>query len=262
MPLIYPVIFLSVLITTQLAAQVNVLGKPGYVMTPNGNWDHENELVFSFSYVPQAYAINYFTGAYHTENIYGVGVGLTDFMEVYLNITRVPERAGQIGIGDRHLGFRFRLFAEEKHGFSAVLIISAPLGTNQFLNHDALIVDKTGELSTNLRLRASLGYALPVVFAIPTGQNDRSLSLLTKPKHEANIRYLSGFFGGLSMDWKEKAGLSIEHDGHTFNAGFFVRPLPWIQLQGHSFEAKGLGFSFSLSLPLSVSPKEMRADEE
>lgn len=245
----------------QLTAQVNVLGKPGYIMTPNAQWEKENELALSFSFVPQAYAINNFTGAYHTENIYGVGVGLTDFMEVYLNITRVQERAGYIGIGDRHLGFRFRLLAEENYGVSAVLVVSAPLGTNQFINHDALIIEKSAELSSTFRLRATLGYALPVIFAIPTNAGNRSLSLLVKSKEEANIRYLSGVFGGLSLDWKKRAGLTVEHDGHTLNAGIFVRPLPWMQIQGHTFEARELGFSLSLCIPLSVSPKEMRADE-
>jgi len=261
-PLRTPLIFLAALMSGQLSAQVNVLGKPGYVMTPNAFWEKERELSLSFSYVPQAYAINYFMNDYHTENIYGVGVGLTDFMEVYLNITRVRERAGDIGVGDRHLGFRFRLLTEEKRGISAVLIVSAPLGTNQHINHDALILEKTVELSTTLRLRASVGYALPVVFAIPTRADNTSLSFQVKSKEAENIRYLSGVFGGLSLNWKEKAGLSMEHDGHTLNAGIFVRPLPWLQLQGHTFEAKELGFSFALSFPLSVPPKEMRADEK
>ncbi|WP_158860057.1 hypothetical protein [Lunatibacter salilacus] len=257
----YLLFLLATMIFGQLAAQVNVLGKPGYIMTPNARWEQENQLALSFSYVPQAYAINHFMGAYHTENIYGVGVGLTDFMEVYLNITRVRARASDIGVGDRHLGFRFRLLAEEKHGVSAVLIVSAPIGTNQHLNHDALIVEKTAELSSTLRLRATLGYALPVIFVIPTKEGNRSLSLLLKSKKQENIRYLSGVFGGFSLDWNEKVGLSMEHDGHSVNAGVFVRPLPWLLLQGHTFEAKELGFSFSLSFPLSVPPKEMRADE-
>lgn len=257
----YLIFFLMASISGKLPAQVNVLGKPGYIMTPNARWEQESEIILSFSYIPQAYAINYFMGAYHTENIYGVGVGLTDFMEVYLNITRVEERAADIGVGDRHLGFRFRLLSEKKHRISAVLIVSAPLGTNQFLNHDALILEKTGELSPTLHFRLTGGYALPFVLAIPTGADDQSISFLLKSKKQENIRYLTGVFGGLSLDWKEKAGLSFEHDGHTLNAGIFVRPLPWIQLQGHTFEAKELGFSFSLCFPLSVTPKEMRADE-
>lgn len=258
--------YLSVVIgmffSGQLSAQVNVLGKPGYVMTPNARWEEDSELALGFSYVPQAYAINYFMGAYYRENIYGVGVALTDFMEVYLNITRIQERMGDIGVGDRHLGFRFRLFAEERHGFNSVLIVSAPLGTNQNLNHDALIIEKTRELSDNLRIRVTAGYALPFVIAIPTGPNDsQSVSLLLKAKEKENIRYLSGVFGGISLDWKEKAGLSFEHDGHSLNTGLFVRPWPWIYLQGHAFEAKELGFSFSLRFPLTVTPKEMRSDE-
>jgi len=248
-------------VSGQLIAQVNVLGKPGYIMTPNAQWDREDELTLSFSQVPQTYAINHFMGAYYTENIYGVGVGLTNFMEVYLNITRVRERAGEIGIGDRHVSFRFRLLAEEKHGINAVLLVSAPFGTNQHLNHDALVLEKTGELSPTVHFRLTGGYALPFVIAIPTRAGDRSLTILIKSKEEANIRYLSGVFGGFSLDWKETAGLSLEHDGHTLNAGIFVRPLPWMQLQVHTFEGKELGYNFSLHFPLSVTPKEMRAYE-
>ncbi|GAB2989337.1 hypothetical protein GCM10027284_02320 [Cyclobacterium sediminis] len=254
--------FSTLALPGSLNAQINVLAKPGYIMTPNAQWKSGNELSLGFSYVPKSYAINHFVGDYYTENIYGVGVRLAHFMEVYLNITRVGERAGDIGIGDRHVSFRFQLLAEEKRGISAVLLVSAPFGTNHHLNHDALLLEKTGKLSPSVRIRLTGGYALPFVVSIPTGEGDRSLSILLKSKEQANIRYLSGFFGGLSFDWKEKAGFSLDHDGNTLNAGVFVKPLPWLQLQGHTFECKELGFNFSLHFPLSVAPKEMRVDEK
>lgn len=244
-----------------LAAQVNALGKPGLIMIPNTDW-MEQQLGLSFSYIPQAYAINGFMNSYHDEHLYSVRAGITDWMEIYLNVTRLPALSDRIGIGDRHMDFRFRLLKEDTYGFSAVLILSPPGSYNQFLHHDALILGKKIPLGKDGTLSLSGGYGLPYILKSPFAEGISGLELGFISKKENDIRYLNGFFGGLSWSWKELLGLQAEYDSRSFNAGFFLRPRPWILLQGHTFEGKEWGGTVSLHFPLDHLPKELRSHEK
>lgn len=248
--------------TGRLAAQVNAVGKPGLIMTPNTDWMEQRQLGLGFSYIPQAYAINGFMNSYHNEHLYSVRVGMTDWMEIYLNVTRVPALSDQIGIGDRHMDFRFRLLKEDTYGFSAVLILSPPGSFNQFLNHDALVLGKKMSIGPDGTLSFSGGYGIPYLL---TGRFLNGLSgfqLGFKSKSENGMNYLNGFFGGFSWSWKELLGLQAEYDSRSFNAGIFLRPRPWIVLQGHTFEFKDWGATVSLHFPLDHSPKELRSHEK
>lgn len=249
--------------TIRLSAQVTALGKPGLIMTPNTDWMENRQLGLGFSFIPRTYKISGFMNNYYDdEHIYSVRVGITDWMEIYLNVTRLPELSDRIGIGDRHMDFRFRLLKEEKYGFSAVLILSPPGSINQFLNHDSLVLGKKISLGNDGVLSLSGGYGFPYILkgAFLSGFDGLKFNFVSK--EENNMLYLNGFFGGLSWSWKELFGVQAEYDSRTFNAGIFVKPKPWILLQGHTFEGKDWGATVSLHFPLDGSPKELRSHEE
>jgi hypothetical protein len=246
-----------------LSAQVTAMGKPGLIMTPNTDWMEKRQLGLSFSFIPRTYKISGFMNNYYDdEHIYAVRAGITDWMEIYLNVTRLPELSDRIGIGDRHMDFRFRLLKEEKYGFSAVLILSPPGSINQYLNHDSLVLGKKISLGNDGVLSLSGGYGFPYILkgAFLSGFDGLKFNFVSK--EENNMLYLNGFFGGLSWSWKKLFGVQAEYDSRTINAGIFVKPKPWILLQGHTFEGKDWGATVSLHFPLDASPKELRSHEK
>jgi hypothetical protein len=251
------------IVSQDLFSQYNVLGKPGLVMTPGTEWEQNRQLGLSFSVVPQPYAINRFMGDYYRENFYSFRVELTGFLEAYLNITRVEERRDRTGIGDRHMGLRFRLFKEEKHGFSAVAILSIPMGANYHLHHDAIIVGKTHRFSDQWKIKGELGYGLPVFLQNPFGRSDQlgfRISMASKESYQ--IRYLNGFFGGARLSFQDNYGILLEYDARTINGGAFAKPFSWLTLQIFTFEGRDVGFSIHGQFPLRKLPPEIRRNEK
>src|SRR5690606_16732697 len=92
-------------------AQVNILGKPGYMATPSAAWE-EKPLGLSFAYLPREYSIFNSPGNRNTVNFYNARLGFASFMEVGISVANRPLMSDQIGVGDRQLDFRFRLFKE------------------------------------------------------------------------------------------------------------------------------------------------------
>lgn len=255
-------LFLGMLIWSQmLYAQVNILGKPGHIMTPSAYWQEDKHLGAGFAYVPAPYGINRFMGTLdYAQNVYFVRVAMADFVEVNLNITRIPALSDSIGIGDRHLDIRVKLL-EEKEILPAVsLIISPPGSVAPHISHDVLVVSKKFAVGSLGNLAVTAGYGLPFYFGRAL-RNDGSgifdrLSF-TKKSQQGN-NYLNGIFGAALWHPWDFLGLMAEHDSQNVNLGAVLKLNDWLLLQAHSYELKKLGFSLALQVPLDFEPKELR----
>lgn len=242
-------------------AQVNVMGKPGHIMTPSAYWDEGKHLGMSFAHIPAPYAVNNFMGTLdHVENIYSVRVALTDFLEVNFNITRIPALSDKIGVGDRHLDIRIKLLEEKQVWPALSLILSPPGSRASYISHDVLVASKQFKTDFAGKVSLTAGYGLPFFLK---SESDSAGTIWDKypltRKSEIGNHYLNGFFGAVLWHPWEFFGLMAEHDSRSLNMGAVVKVKDWLLLQGHSYEGKKVGFSVAIQLPLDFEPKELRS---
>lgn len=238
-------------------AQVNVLGKPGQVMTPSAQWDTLRQVGVTFGYIPENYSINNFMSRHiGPEHIYGIKVPITAFLEVNLNFTRKPEIADRIGIGDRHIDIRVHLLKETTLRPSLLLILTPPEGESTFLSQDLLVATKNISMGSAGVLRLSGGYSLPYFYRIRETKQGAPRGFTRKTS--LGNDYLNGFFGSLQWQPWEFMGMMLEHDSQRFNTGLFVQCKERFYLQGNLFGNKELGVTASVRFPLDFAPFELR----
>ncbi|WP_265162965.1 YjbH domain-containing protein [Salinimicrobium tongyeongense] len=238
--------------------QVNFLGKPGYIATPSAGVFENRPLGFSFSYLPNEYSI-FTNGDRNIIHFYNVRFGFTSFMEVNLSIAHRPLMSEDIGVGDRQLDFRFRLLKEKKYLPALVLGWTPPGSVSPVLAHDYLVATKN--LTTGIgQFNISAGYGSPYVIKRKNGGEALDLEVLKKTEFKG-VKYLTGFFGGISYKPISWGGALIEYDSQTFNTGIFIAPVPWFILQGYTYEGKEFAFTLAANFPLNFSPRALRSYE-
>lgn len=255
-------LFLGMLIWSQmLYAQVNILGKPGHIMTPSAYWQEDKHLGAGFAYVPAPYGINRFMGTLdYAQNVYFVRVAMADFVEVNLNITRIPALSDSIGIGDRHLDIRVKLLEEKELMPAVSLILSPPGSIAPHISHDVLVASKTFAVGSLGSVALTAGYGLPFYFGKASKKSGSGIFdrlSFTKKSQQGN-NYLNGIFGAALWHPWDFLGLMAEHDSQNVNLGAVLKLNDWLLLQAHSYELKKLGFSLALQVPLDFEPKELR----
>ncbi|WP_262511686.1 YjbH domain-containing protein [Echinicola strongylocentroti] len=249
----------------QAEAQINFIGKPGYMTTPSAMWYEEKRLGLSFGYVPRNYSKDIHPGAntpvdLNTLNFYNVRAGITRFMEINFTVTYRPLLPDQIGIGDRQVDFRFHLLREKKYRPSLVLGITPPGSSAPFMSQDYLVATKN--IAAGIwDFQFSLGYGSPYVIKKNTGEDSSPIVIALKEKFY-NSRYLVGFFGGMEVKPVEWGGLMVEYNTSTINAGAFVDVKDWLTFSAYTFEGKSWAFNVALQFGLDFKPKELRAYEK
>lgn len=245
-----------------LYAQVNILGKPGHILTPSAYWQEKKHFGTGFAYVPAPYGINRFMRTVdYPENIYSFRVAMTDFVEINLNITRIPALSDSIGVGDRHLDVRLKLLEEKEILPALSVIISAPVSVAPYLSHDVVVASKSFEMGSWGSLSLTAGYGLPFYFGRASTNSGSGIwdKLSVRRKSETGNNYLNGFFGAALWHPYDFLGLMAEHDSQNINLGAVVKLNDWLLLHAHSYELKKLGFSFAIQVPLDFEPRELRS---
>ncbi|MDT0650325.1 YjbH domain-containing protein [Autumnicola edwardsiae] len=250
-------------------SQVNFLGKPGYISTPSASWQEERQLGITFSHLPGDYSVFKPAREENKVNLYSVRAGFTSFMEVNLSIAYRPLLAERIGVGDRQLDFRFRLFKETENRPAIVLGWTPPGSVSPVLAHDYLVATKNLETQIG-KFNFSLGWGSPYLFFIDKEKDGFFNSLQVVKKSELSEKkprfnqndYLDGFFGGFSYMPVDFGGLTFEYDTATFNAGVFIKAWEWLYLQAYTFEGKAWAYTFSTQFKLDFSPKALRQYEK
>lgn len=240
--------------------QVNFLGKPGYIATPSAEWNDDRPLGLSFSYLPDEYSIFNTAGDRNIVHFYNARGTFTSFMEVNLSIAHRPLMSEKIGVGDRQLDFRFRLLRERKYLPAIVLGWTPPGSVSPVLAHDYLVATKN--INTGFgKFSISGGYGSPYIIKRKNGGDALDLEILKKIDFFEG-EYLTGFFGGLTYQPFSYGGVMLEYDTQTINAGFYLKPLPWIILQGYTYEGKEPAFSVAANFPLNFAPRTLRRYEK
>lgn len=240
--------------------QVNFLGKPGYIATPSAEWMEERPLGLSFSYLPDEYSIFNTPGDRNIVHFYNARMTFASFMEMNVSIAHRPLMSDKIGVGDRQLDFRFRLIKEKKYFPAIVLGWTPPGSVSPVMAHDYVVATKNFYTGFG-RISLSGGYGSPYIIKRKSGGDALDLEVMKKIDFQGG-KYLTGFFGGITYEPFSFAGVMLEYDTQTLNAGAYLKPLPWLLLQGHTFEGKEFGFSVSGNFPLNFAPRVLRRYEK
>jgi len=252
--------FALMLVCKNIQAQVNIMGKPGYMATPSADWFDAKPLGFTFSYIPNEYSLFNRTSTNNTINFYNLRASFTSFMEVNLSIAYRPQMADKIGVGDRQLDFRFRLLQEKEFWPAIVLGWTPPGSMSPILAHDYLTATK--HFNTGIgNFSATAGYGSPYVFIRKQGGNFLDLHIQKKDEI-LGAKYLTGFYAGFSYMPLSYGGVMLEYDTQTFNAGAFIKIKDWLYLQAYTFEGKKIAFTTSVNFSLNFAPKPLRRYEK
>lgn len=236
------------------------MGKPGYINSPSADWVEDRPLGFSFGYLPSEYSI-FTTG--HAVQFYNARLDVTSFMSINLSVAYRREQAEQnkLGIGDRHIDFRFRLLREKEYLPSIVLGWTPPGSVAPYLAHDYLVATKNFKTGLG-KFQVNAGYGSPWVF-LSNSHADSFLDLHIEKKIDTRMKsdYLTGFFGGVSWQPLDFIGLMLEYDSNTVNGGLYIKPWEWMNLQAYTYEGKTWGISTSLNFVLDLKPKALKDEK-
>jgi hypothetical protein len=237
---------------TSANAQVNILGKPGYIKVPSAQFDKEASASFHIGFLPIERGISSHRLFKSDGVYYSSRVGITDYLELSLNFTYHLKKE-RVGLGDRQLYSRVRLNRESKYWPSIAVIFSIPIESNNLTAYNALTLTKTFSLFEKTRLELTGGYGLPYYFGIPYNK-----SLGFYPKKNVKNEYLNGFFGGLS--WKPVSWLGIlaDYDTRDFNLGLWMGYRDRVGVQYYLYGLENSGGTFYLKFPLNFKSRELR----
>lgn len=240
------------LVLTASFSQVNLLGKPGYVLVPSAEWESEPGFTLFAGYLPIESTIN--TSSFFNYNglYYGGRVGITSFLEVSLNITYHFEKE-RVGIGDRQMDARFRLLKESKHLPAVALILSIPVESNNLIAYNSISLTKNFQILGKTTLQLTGGYGSPYFLGTPYG---RSLDFYLK--RDVGNEYLNGFFGGMSWKPRSWLGLLADYDTRDFNAGLWLGYKDRVGVQLYLYGMENPGGSAYFRLPLNQEFRELR----
>jgi len=240
--------------------QINFLGKPGVMTTPSASWEEEEQLGLSFSYIPSENSRDVFNFRNSLDrsdlNFYNLRIGLTTFLEIGLSLGHRPDLPRSGGIGERHLDFRLKILNERKFWPSIVVGITPPGSVAPVIAHDFLVATKN--FKTNVgNINVTTGYGSPFVFIRQPDQGFFDITVIEK-KDYYDSQYLTGFFASIIYSPVDFAGVMVEYNTNTVNAGAYIKLWDWLHLQGYTFEGKKAAFQIAGHFPLDFSPFALR----
>lgn len=238
--------------------QVNFLGKPGLVRIPKPSYiDKRDNIQFQLSYIPVDYAINNFMGRKSDEFLYSVQLMPLRWVSVNFVLTR-PADIPRIGIGDRHLDFQFFILNQKKYGVNFSAIFSPALAAS-FIDHNSIFISRSMNISNSISIEPVLGYGLEVNYREPLkNANLDDMGYQWIDKSEFGNYYLSGFFGGLQVNLKDKVFFSAEYDTQYINLGTSAIIFKNIGLQVNYFNLKVISGQISYKVYLDRSLQRNR----
>jgi hypothetical protein len=236
-------------------SQTNFFGKPGLVRIPKPSFNEDRDnVLFNFSYMPREYSVNNFMNRRSEELFYSLNLRPINWLSVNLVITR-PINVPRIGIGDRHLDFQFYVLNQKRYGINLSMIFS-PATTSSFIDHNSVFISREIKLSKTLSFEPVFGYGLKVNYRKPTKlmrYEDDGYQWIKKS--EFGNYYLSGFFGGININVKDKLFLSAEYDTQYINLSSSVTLFKKLNLKAMYLDFTQLTGQVSYTIFLDKSLK-------
>ncbi|MFY0686931.1 MAG: YjbH domain-containing protein [Cyclobacteriaceae bacterium] len=233
-----------------MPGQISVGGQSGYIIVPNAYLIDDSHLLISVQSNPEEYAIlTYRERVPGDEFIYSMNIGFIPRINLILNLSRINGWVEETGIGDRDAQITIHALRETEKLPSVVINLEVPLGVNQFLAGNHVVLSKSFTLMPSLRGDISAGYGIPYRFGREENLGNYSDFGTAKfrPKHN---EYLNGIFGGIQLRTAKGIYISLEHDSQKINGGLGLKVFNSLYLQAFAlgFRKLGIGASYQFNL--------------
>lgn len=249
-------------------AQINLSGKPGLLYVPDASYTEEGTLRFGTNYNPIDYALN--VPGKNPEVIVFANLTLLPRLDINFNTLKALATAEHPvkynDIGDRQLDIRYLLLKEKRLRPAVAIIMTSPFSISGALLTHVVVATKTIQLNENWQTQLTAGLGSPYL-VYRKGSVNLNTNLFTnlrwqkKSEYNPDTHYLIGPFGGVKLDFRQKAGLMLEYDSKHFNVGAYTKLFERWNVQAGliNFDqvTVGTAYSFQLLKPSRKLRREM-----
>ncbi|MEZ0541021.1 YjbH domain-containing protein [Fibrella arboris] len=253
-------------IPMQLVAQMNISGKPGLIYIPTAEVLADGTFSIGYNYNPRDYAFRF--NKQNSESITYVNLAILPRLEMNINLLNPngPIRFADKGIGDRQIDLKYVVLTEKPKRPSMALILSAPFGIDNSLITYALVATKHVPVSRSITAGVTVGMGSPYTIYRADTRNDQNSDIFSgytlRDKRTLPYHYLSGPFGGVSLNVDRKGGMMVEWDSQHLNVGAYTTLFNHLTVQAGLLNGQQLTAGTSYSVNLLRSSGQVRANVE
>ncbi|HEV7349182.1 YjbH domain-containing protein [Telluribacter sp.] len=252
---------------------MNISGKPGLIYIPTARETPDGTFTVGANYNPYRYGFRstyYKNQGNFSERILYANLTLLHRLEINVNLVHlngpgIPyiERM----IGDRQLDIKYLLLKEKKLRPSIAVIMSSPFTVQASLITYALVATKQFQFNENIKFELTGGMGSPyfIFRDDKSGLNYNVLAdfkIIKRSEAIFSNDYLTGPFGGLSLNYQQKAGLMAEWDSQRVNVGGYATLFKRWTIQAGLLNFDQLTFGTSYTVPLNALPVRLRKTNE
>lgn len=214
-----------IILTLECQGQFTLGGSGGHLIVPSGEASEDNYFAIGATFYPgKHFYLNRNRDGVNlrgdnSETYYFASFNFLKKLDIVLNVSRINnvDNVRLNGIGDRSMQLKLSMVTESRVRPSISLVSEIPLGKNNYLAPNAIIVSKNVNL-----FMFSIGYGSDFVFG-RSDQDNFYASILGIELQRKRNEYLNGFLIGCTYTIFNKSSfrpqLMAEFDGDKINAG-------------------------------------------
>ena len=250
------------LVSSQVDAQRNISGKPGYLNVPSATSIEDGLLCLGYAYNPKAYSLR--SPGKLPEQILYANLVLIPNLDVTFSLLQMRKNGKRLkseALGDRQFDIRWRAIKEKKYRPSIALVMTNPFTIDASMVTQAIVATKHFEINKFWTAELTGGYGSNYYFgrtvgAFNNGNIFSKFVLLKKSTDRYKNAYLVGILAGGKIAFQDKVGLMVEWDGLKLNGGAFVRLFKHLNLQAGILN--GDSWMFGASFQGNLNPKTQK----
>ncbi|WP_207507474.1 YjbH domain-containing protein [Telluribacter humicola] len=252
-------------------AQMNLSGKPGLMYIPTARETADGTFTVGYAYNPERYGLRSIryrqqNGTLYSERVLYATLTLLPRLDInvnllHLNGSNIP--LTERGIGDRQLDIRYLLLKEKEIRPSVAVIMSSPFTVDASMVTYALVATKHLKLTDDLQAEISAGMGSPYYIFRDENINNNvdvfsKFKLRKKSEDIYNNGYLTGPFGGISVNYRKRVGLMAEWDSQRVNVGGYATLWKRWTIQAGLLNFDQVTFGTSYTVQLNALPRPLR----
>lgn len=245
-------------------AQVNLSGKSGLMYTPSAVMTDDGFFRIGYNYNPIRYGLR--GRNENPERILFANVTILPRLEVGVTLLQMidtPTSDVSEGIGDRGMDVRYQVLKETEKRPGLAVIMTVPFTIDGAMLTHVVVATKHFEIARDWKLEVSAGYGSPY-FVYRQGSTTTNYSFLSnfvwqkKSTWRYRNHYLEGPFGGLSLSFRQKAGLMAEYDSQHLNIGAYATFFKKWTVQAGWLNGDQFMFGTSFGVNLLKLPRKVK----
>jgi len=246
----------------QSHAQRNISGKKGFINIPDASSDAASgDFAMGYVYNPMKYGLR--KEGIWSEQILYTDIALTPRLNCTFLLLQARTGGKRIisqALGDRQFDLRYQILKEKKKQPGLTIVLSNPFTVDAAIGTQAIVAGKTFKINKSISSTFALGFGSPYYIkrneSNLNNYNALSKFILQDKKNDIyKSDYLTGFFGGVKVDFAKKGGIMVEWDSRKLNACGYMRLFDSLTLQVAALNMDGLTYGVSYTYNLNTQKK-------